>query len=238
MKKCLFLILLIVFCLGTAAARGEGTNYIEKYAYEARPVADETGNSETVRMEIIHRPGETEYHSLIESSKNREEIRIKMDEEGRFISGTRKNLSFDDKLQSEGIIRREGNRILLEENEAGDRRIKSYELTEGRRFAIDGSLLLLLRSFPFGSGEAWKIFMVDFSGYSITVDASLGGSEMIEVPAGRFDCYRMEVVVDIPLLRPRLVYWLAKERPHYLVKSIGKRGPLTETYVTDLVSKE
>ncbi|HUH66384.1 MAG TPA: hypothetical protein VLZ07_08125 [Syntrophales bacterium] len=238
MKRRLFLIALVVLCLAESTASGEHAGFIEKYTYEARPITGEAEERESAVMEIRHGNDGIEYHSLLSSSKSSEDIRINMDGRGRFISGTRKTVAFDGELKHEGMIWREGKKIFLEENESGKKRTESYELADGRMFAVDGSLLFLLRFFPFGTGEAWKIFMVDFAGYSITVDARLGGIEMITVPSGTFDCYRMEVVVEIPLLHPRLTYWLAKETPHYLVKGIGKRGPLSDTYVTVLVSKE
>ena len=42
----------------------------------------------------------------------------------------------------------------------------------------------------------------------------------------------------IPVLRPRIVYWLTKDAPHFLVRNEGKRGPFTDTYITTLISRE
>jgi hypothetical protein len=103
---------------------------------------------------------------------------------------------------------------------------------------VDGSLLLLFRSFPFDRSVTWFLFMVDFSGASITVELRQAGVESVIVPAGTFECYRMDVVVGIPLLRPRIIYWVTKKAPHFLVKSIGKRGPFTDSYETFLLSVE
>jgi hypothetical protein len=61
---------------------------------------------------------------------------------------------------------------------------------------------------------------------------------MIAVPVGTFACYRMEVIVGISLLRPRVIYWVTKDAPHFLVKNVGKRGPFTDTYITTLISRE
>ncbi|MGA2332669.1 MAG: hypothetical protein ABSG75_13005 [Syntrophales bacterium] len=80
--------------------------------------------------------------------------------------------------------------------------------------------------------------MVDFTGYTITVEVQLAGTEMIAVPVGTFACYRMEVIVGISLLRPRVIYWVTKDAPHFLVKNVGKRGPFTDTYITTLISRE
>ena len=64
------------------------------------------------------------------------------------------------------------------------------------------------------------------------------GVERIEVPAGEFPCYRMEVLFHVLILSPKVVCWVTTEKPHVVVKSVGKRGVFTPTYVTTLVDKE
>ncbi|HET6461422.1 MAG TPA: hypothetical protein VFG29_11640 [Syntrophales bacterium] len=56
--------------------------------------------------------------------------------------------------------------------------------------------------------------------------------------AGTFDCYKMEVTVEIPIFRPHIIYWVTKKEPHFLVKSVGRRGPFTRYYATFLLSIE
>jgi len=46
----------------------------------------------------------------------------------------------------------------------------------------------------------------------------------------------MEVVVNIPLLLPKITYWITAAKPHFLVKHEGKRGPFTSAYITSLIS--
>jgi hypothetical protein len=236
LKNYLVLTMCIIFCFGNTMASGKEGVYVEKYLYEALPAAGEAEKKETVEMEMLHAAGSITYHSKISSSRSREEIRIETDREGRFISGTRQVLSYEKDLPAEQKIWREKDKIFLQGNGGGKRKI--YNLAEDRGFAVDGSLLLLLRFSPFESGPTWKIFMVDFAGYAITVEVHLAGTEMITVPAGTFECYRMEVIVEIPLLHPRILYWVTKDAPHFLVKNVGKRGPFTDTYVTTLISRE
>jgi len=57
--------------------------------------------------------------------------------------------------------------------------------------------LALLRFFPFTEEKRWNLFMVDFSGYSISVTVLQEGREKITVPAGEFECYRLVLVVNI-----------------------------------------
>jgi hypothetical protein len=232
--------LLVMMCLaisvGNVMASGREGVDVEKYLYEAVPVTGETGKKETVEIEIRHSEKNIHYHAKILSLISHEEIRIETDKEGKFISGTRQVLSYDQGLRTEEKIWRDKDKVFIEGDSAG--KLKTFTPVEDTGFAVDGSLLLLLRLFPFEKGEIWKVFMVDFSGNAITVEVHLAGREIITVPAGTFECYRMEVIVGIPLLRPRILYWLTKDEPHFLVKNVGKRGPFTDTYVTTLISRE
>ena len=80
--------------------------------------------------------------------------------------------------------------------------------------------------------------MVDFSGETVTVTVRQAGKDVVVVPAGEFQCFRIEVIVHIPILRPKLTYWVTTDEPHFMVKSIGKRGPFTRTYVTVLKARD
>lgn len=226
----------VIFSFGIAMASGKEGVHAEKYLYEALPTTGDAGKKETVEMEVLHNAENITYHTNISSLISREEIKIETDSEGQFISGTRKVLFYDKGLPEEEKIWREKDKIFM--RGSGAEKLKTFNLAEDRGFAVDGSLLLLLRFFPLESGATWKIFMVDFAGYAISVEAHLAGTEMITVPAGTFECYRVEVIVGIPILRPRIIYWLTKDAPHYLVKNVGKRGPFTDTYITTLISRE
>lgn len=238
LKKFLVLMVCIIFSAGNAMGSGREAGYVEKYRYEAAPITGEAGKKETVEVEVLHTDKNMTYRSKVSSLRSREEIRIETDREGQFISGTRQVFSYDNGLQAEEKVWREKSKVFMQEDASGKQRLKTFKLAEDITFAVDGSLLLLLRFFPFEKGVAWKVFMADFTGYSITVEAKLTGTEMITVPAGTFECYRMEVIVEIPVLHPRILYWVAKDTPHYLVKNVGKRGPFTDNYVTTLISRE
>ena len=91
---------------------------------------------------------------------------------------------------------------------------------------------------PFEQGKEWNIFMVDFSTVTFTVTIHQAAKELVVVPAGAFDCYKMEAVVDIPVLHPTITYWITVAEPHFLVKHEGKRGPFTPEYTTSLIAVE
>jgi hypothetical protein len=106
----------------------------------------------------------------------------------------------------------------------------------GAEPAVDSSLLLLLRSFPFGTPAVWRLLMVDFSQVTIAATVSHVATERIRVPAGEFECHRMEVVVALGPLKPRVTFWISSAEPHFLVRHEGKKGPFTPYYETSLLS--
>lgn len=211
---------------------------IEKYRYEAIAIGSEAVQKEFIEMEFKDSDRSVEYISKAISSEGIEEITIHMDSQGRFISGMRSMAShLEGRVRQERVWRAD-HRVYVEENAEKGKKKKEYQLSQNSVLAVDGSLLVLLRSFPFNEGKEWNIFMVDFSGYSATVTIRQAGMEKIAVPGGEFECYRVEVVVNIPILRPKIIYWISKIKPHFLVKHQGKRGPFTLSYLTSLVSFE
>jgi len=215
----------------------KNSKLIERYRYEALPVAEERDTrKETIEIELVAEGIELEYISKVISAKSIETIKIKMDREGGFISGERSISGPSMEEVTEEKIWRDNNKAYIERVTDRDEMAKEIDLPKDKMFAVDGSLLILLRSFPFESETQWSIFMIDFSGPSVTVSAHRAGIERITVPAGEFECYRIEVIVYIPIFRPTITYWITKEKPHFLVKNIGKRGPFTATYITSLVS--
>ncbi len=209
-----------------------------RYRYEATPVGGQPDQKEFIAIEFEERGRQVEYISRGISPEGTEEITIYTDPEGNFISGTRSMVDPLGKRVRQERVWRADHKAYLETSAGKGGKERKYDLAQGSVLAVDGSLLVLLRSFPFNEGKEWDIFMIDFSGYSITVTVKMGGMETIIVPAGEFECYRMEVAVHIPILRPKIIYWLSKMKPHFLVKHQGKRGPFTATYLTSLVSFE
>jgi len=208
----------------------------EKYSYEAVPVNLPTGPKDLVEMEVTETEEGIEYHSKVISRDSTEEASIQMDRKARFLTGTRSAFQSPDKPVSRERIWRDRNAVVVERvTEEGIKR-KEHRLRPDRELAVDGSLLALLRFFPFGEEKVWNLFMVDFSGYSISVMVMQEGREKITVPAGKFECYRLVLVVNIPILKPTVTYWLWTQKPHFLVKHQGKRGPFTPSYTTSLVS--
>jgi hypothetical protein len=209
---------------------------IERYHYEATPTDHPTSPNEFIEMEFIDAAEATKYRSRIISSDSSEEISIQMDKNAQFISGTRRIAKGPDNPVQEEKIWTNRHAVVVERDRKGGAERKEYRLPPDRELAVGGSLLARLRFFPFDQGIKWHLFMVDFSGYSIGVTVHQEGIEKILVPAGEFECYRMVISVNIPLLKPEIIYWLSIQKPNFLVKHQGKRGPFTPSYTTSLVS--
>ncbi len=211
---------------------------MEKYRYAANPVGDEDGQKETVEMKFIHSGLKLLYRMKTVSSEGSEDIQIEMEQTGRFFSALRRFVPTGEKTAAGAKIWRENNKAYLKKDTETEGKVRSFDLPREKSFAVDGSLLILLRGFPFGSDISRPIYMIDFSGSSVVVTLRQTGSESITVQAGTFDCYKMEVTVEIPFLKPRIIYWVTVKDPHFLVRSIGKRGPFTRSYVTSLITIE
>jgi len=80
--------------------------------------------------------------------------------------------------------------------------------------------------------------MIDLSQHYVSVTIRQTGEEHVIVPAGEFECYRIEVIVNLSVFKPSIIFWITKNDPHFLVKHSGMRGPFTLHYVTTLVSIE
>ena len=209
---------------------------VENYFYEAKPLTEGSDTEkEEIEVDFLSDSRGITYASKIVSAAFTEAITIYMDNGGGFVKGMR-TLTEGKRVTKEevgvdadsGYVKRTTSRT----------KTSLFKIPRGKKLACDGSLLGLLRTFPFNSDTEWTLFMVDFSGETITVTVHQVGKELVSVPAGEFECFRIEVIVHIPILRPKLVYWVTVDEPHFMVKSIGKRGPFTRNYVTVLKARD
>lgn len=210
---------------------------IEKYRYEAVPErSQEASQKKSIEMDISRADSQTTFTMKSVSAKEVEYIRLELDADSDFISGIRNVTHPSGKPKSEGSIWRKQQTVYVKRVSGRKQKIREYDLPEDKPLVVDGSLLLLLRSFPFEQNRKWKLFMVDFSQNSVSGLVQQTGVETIRVKAGEFECYRMELIVHAFIFRPKITYWISKMEPHFLVKHRGKIGPLTRTYITQLVS--
>ncbi|HOG16684.1 MAG: hypothetical protein A4E73_00071 [Syntrophaceae bacterium PtaU1.Bin231] len=208
------------------------------YRYHSVPAGHVVeGEEEDIEVEVLSTATAMEYRSVIASAVSRKKVAIVTDEKGRFLSAARTIIDARGRAVTE-TVRRNGGTAYLERIEGTDRTKKEVRLPTDRVLGVDASLVLLLRLFPFDTGSRWELFMIDFSGHSVDVTAHQAAVEQVRVAAGTFECYRIDVLVRVPILMPRIILWLSKESPHLLVKSLGQRGPFTPTYDTYLTGKE
>lgn len=221
-----------------AAAPPEEPDVVERrevYRYEAVPKdSGDLESRETVDVHIVTSADSVEYDARIAVQSAHEAVRVVTDRQGRFVYASKKSGS----AYKDGMTRiwRDAEKVYVGGMGDSGGKAETVRAPEDLPLAVDASLLILLRSFPFDTGREWKVFMVDFSGVSTTVTVRQAGVEKVATPAGTFTCYRMEVVVGVPILRPKITYWLSRDAPHFLVLHEGKRGPFTSSYVTTLVS--
>jgi hypothetical protein len=224
-----------------AARPGEKSNgdadrgaVLERLTYEAVPNG---GEADKEIIEAQHKvvDGGGEYFSRVTSPRSVEEFKLEMAPRGEFVSAVKTIFSRQGQMQRQQEIRREDQELYLEE---GQKRTSRHKIPQGAIPVINGSILIQLRIFPFNEKKEWKIFFMDFSGRAFNGSVRQIGRETIQVPAGVFDCYRLEAVVDFFVIHPKNTFWVAAAEPHILIKYDGKRGLFSPTYVTYLVSRE
>jgi hypothetical protein len=237
MKPGFVIFLFAVYVLNTTSAWAAASNLSpsgrEAYRYTSDPGDDRA--RENIYMTYDYAKGRVLLSSHTLGQDSQQTVAITLMPQGGVISATLESKSYrGGEIIRQSQIRKEQETVYVEdstEQKSGTRRIR---VPEGRELAVDASLLYLMRQFPFGTEKEWRVFMVDFSGQSVTVSIRNNGTELVNVPAGAFSCYRMEVKVRILFLNATLTYWLAKNLPHFLVKHVGKKGPFTKTYTTIL----
>lgn len=229
--------LFIYFCSFNFASAEEFLK--EKYTYEAVPKGSEREDQkEFIEMEFIHFVERIFFTSTKVASDTQEIIKLEMLSDGSFLSGIKNIVDNQGKNIRIAKISRNNKKVYIERIIRGKKKIKEYMLPQDKPLAVDASLLILLRSFPFDKDISWKVFMVDFSQHNITVRVRQAGVEKVVVQAGEFECYRIEVIVNLFIYHPKIIYWITKKKPHFLVKHSGKRGPFTPSYITSLISVE
>ncbi len=246
MNHAVFIVCILFYILSACLLSGEAKGHGEKssqgkerYRYEAVPVkSQDASKTKSIEINIDYTGSQTIFIMKSISSKEVEYITIELNAEGNFASGARSVTDISGKSKFEGSMWRKQETVYARRGSGREQKTREFELPKNKDLAVDGSLLLLLRSFPFDRGIEWKLFFIDFSQQSVSGSVSQAGVENIRVKAGEFECYRMEVIIHAFIFRPKITYWITKMEPHFLVKHRGKIGPFTKTYLTQLVSIE
>lgn len=115
-------------------------------------------------------------------------------------------------------------------NKRKDEEIKNYP--DGYNGII---LTFSLRGFPFGKQDEIKLKLTPPFKYNLPIwawkmwksYAKLLGVEKVTVPAGTFDCYKLEIGASGGLVgrfTSKYYLWFTKEPPHYFVKYLREGG--------------
>jgi len=211
----------------------------ERYSYTT--VEEDAPDRVLERVTVQFRIGTNEHQTAYTSQhpEGTEQVLIRLTPAEELLAGTQWSSDTNATRISSARIWIEGDQILSELTR-GDRNPKrKSSLRNGLEVAAEPSLMNMLRTFPFGTGAERRILMATFSQYVLPMTIRQLGEERVSVPAGSFECYKLEAVVRFFGLKIVTTYWLAKDPPHFLVRYRGRRGLfLAPTYVTELVSGE
>jgi hypothetical protein len=221
-----------------ADEKRDGISVIEKYSYEVFPEnSRDTRKKRILEIEYRHFKNNLLYISKMTSVSSYETVKVKMSHTGQFIWGIKNIYKPPDDYRKEDIwIQRD--KIYIKKETIKKRKIKEFSIRKDKPYAVDASLLVMMRKFPFEKDITWKVFIVDFSQHSLVVSVRNTGIETITVPAGKFECYRMEVKMNLFIFHPKIILWITKDEPHHMVRYMGKKGPFTSKYITSLTKKE
>lgn len=230
---------LVLSGITTEATGADAPARVERYRYRAYPKGnDDPRRRESIRVEIRHAPDRADYYANIIRPDATERYRVTTDTTGAFVSAVRSLFEDGDRDTDSLRVTGDGATVIVTRHSGDDTDTDEIDVPANKRLAVDASLLLWLRRFPFDSGAEIDVFMVDFSRRHIGTVVRQKAVETIDVPAGRFECYRMEVAVQLPIFKPKVTFWITTESPHFLVRHEGRRGPFTASYRTELVSLE
>ena len=245
-RRLLLALSLLVSCPAArdSSSQAPPDTRVEWYQYVSVPEDDpESRYPEITQATITTSPGSMRYEFTIERGERIERGWIETDARATF-TGARRTVHEGDR----GLVEYDSmwvdnddlyvRRVRPERKRGRKDQVKDFDIPDDKPLVVDASFLLWLREFPYGSGASSKVFMVDFSQHKVTVEAVDRGVETVTVPAGTFDCHHVEVIVMVLWIKTRIDFWMSTSAPHFLVRHQGKRGPFTDSYVTELVKLE
>jgi hypothetical protein len=235
----------LVLASGGRAPGSAGTVFadttarVERYVYRASPEHADSGSEEIHTVTIASTPAGASYAFEIRLERGLVDRGvIATTGSGDFVSAIRRRYNREGSEYQSDSLRVEGMTLVMETRRAGETKTSRADCPHGRPIAVDASLLLWMRRFPFGETGARDVFMADWSHRPVDVDVRDRGIESVTVPAGTFACRRMEVTVRVLVFRPKITFWITVDAPHVLVQHRGKRGPFTPVFETRLVRME
>ena len=225
---------------GTTNVFDSATNCVEKFVYVTVLASDEKGEKqEDVVMELRH--SETGLVNVYSSRhvNGSELVTIVTGPDGKLIEATKTEKDSKNRHVAAYRIWVENDTAHIGELKAGrTEKVSSRDMAD-QVLVVDAGLLASLGTFPFDANREITILMASFAGRFVTMTVRQIGTETVSVQAGRFECYKLEVSIDIVVKKIRTLFWLTKDAPHYLVQFEGRRGLFfAPVYRTRLVSRE
>jgi len=128
--------------------------------------------------------------------------------------------------------------LIAEQFEHGKlKKIKTARLPETITFTSD-ILAILLRGYNFEAPEPFDFYIFSSEAKLFRIQAQMIGTETVRVPAGEFECYKMELILDLGVanlltkyILPKTYMWFSKKQPHYWLKFEGLEGGVGSPYV-------
>jgi hypothetical protein len=221
------------------SASADTAAVVERYVYLASPQHADSASEETHTVTITSTAAGAAYAFDIRFGGGMVDRGvIETTETGTLVAAVRRRYGRDGSIYESDSLRVDGTTLVMETWRDGETKTSRAECPRDRPIAVDASLLLWMRRFPFGDPATRDVFMADWSHRTVDVDVRDRGIETIAVPAGTFACHRMEVTVRVLMFRPKITFWITVDAPHVLVQHRGKRGPFTPVFETRLVRME
>jgi len=99
-------------------------------------------------------------------------------------------------------------------------------------------LAILLRGYNFETPTPFDFYIFSSEAKLFRIQAQVVGTEIVQVPAGEFECYKMELILDLGIanlvtkyILPKTYMWFTKKSPHYWVKFEGLESGIGSPHV-------
>lgn len=210
---------------------------VESYVYVARPDNGDSTLVETHRVEIEPGDGGTTYRFDITRTGVRETGWARSGRDGNFQAAARRVYHDGRGVVESDSFWVEGEHVVMQKTLDGKTQTTREKIQKKKPLAVDVTLTTWMRGFPFGQKDAVDVVLGDWLARTIDIDVRDLGVEPVKVPAGTFDCHKMEVTIRVLIFRPKVTFWVTKDAPHFLVRHAGKRGRNSPVYVTQLMER-
>lgn len=220
------------------AAAASADTRVERYVYVARPDNGDSALVETHHVEIERGDdGATTYRFDITRAGVRETGWTRAGADGNFLAASRRV-----RQDGRGVVESDsfwvdGSHVVMQKTVGGKTETNREKIQKNKPLAVDATLTTWMRGFPFGQKDKIDVVLGDWLARTVDIDVRDLGVEPVKVPAGTFDCHKMEVTIRVLVFRPKVTFWVTKDAPHFLVRHAGKRSRNSPVYVTQLIER-